>query len=160
MKTCYRCKKKKEENLFYLRKKPNGESYRCSVCYECRNKYEVHTAKASLRNYLLQNMRSRRWFAKKKEVDFTVSFDYLQKLFLHQEGKCAYTKEELDYKINKRVSLDRWDNSKGYIEGNILYCTTRANEIKSNQSLGEFKDWMPKWYKRGKKIIEGFKHEE
>lgn len=36
---------------------------------------------------------------------------------------------------NNRPSLDRFDNSKGYVNGNVKVISTRANTLKSNMSI-------------------------
>lgn len=46
-------------------------------------------------------------------------------------------------------SLDRVDPCKGYIEGNVQVISWRANDLKRNGSLEEFKA-IVEWMKRGK----------
>lgn len=36
-------------------------------------------------------------------------------------------------------SLDRWDNTKGYVPGNVYVISARANTIKSNASASELR---------------------
>lgn len=42
-------------------------------------------------------------------------------------------------RLDCRPSVDRIDNSKGYIKGNIVICSWRANRLKSNASFTEIR---------------------
>ena len=62
-------------------------------------------------------------------------------LFLKQEGKCYYT----DYPITlntrnrpKTASIDRIDNNKGYIEGNVVWCRKDINIMKMDKDIEDF----------------------
>lgn len=160
MKQCIRCKEYKEEDLFYFRKNKKGESYRCKVCKECKNSNQRLRRKASFEAYLKDSMRSRRWSAKIRNITFDLDELYCLWLFNLQGGICPYTKEKLDHTLSRNmnskesISLDRWDCSKGYIKGNVMYISGRANVIKNNQTLTEFEQWMPTWFKTGKQWID------
>lgn len=50
-----------------------------------------------------------------------------------------------DLRTNNSPSIDRFDNSKGYVKDNIQVISWRANHLKSNGTLEEFKqlvNWM------------------
>lgn len=51
-------------------------------------------------------------------------------------------------KSHSAASVDRVDNSIGYLVGNVVLCTTKVNLIKRDVTLDEMKDWMPGWYQR------------
>lgn len=36
-----------------------------------------------------------------------------------------------------RATLDRWDNSKGYVPGNVFVISWRANKLKADATLDE-----------------------
>ena len=77
--------------------------------------------------------------AKKRGIEFNVSMEYLWDLFLSQNKKCAITGDDLNFK--SKVSLDRINSDKGYIEGNVQWTTIQANlskHIMSSQELLEF----------------------
>ena len=70
-----------------------------------------------------------------------MSFDYLDNLWISQEGKCFYTKEKLWFarsKINGNASLDRIDSSLGYIEGNVKFVHKDVNIMKWDFSEERF----------------------
>lgn len=72
--------------------------------------------------------------AKSRSLEITVTPDYIYNLFLLQDGKCALSKIELilpvSQKQNGTASLDRIDNTKGYIEGNLRWVHKKINQIK------------------------------
>jgi hypothetical protein len=43
------------------------------------------------------------------------------------------------YKRSNAPSLDRWDNSKGYIPGNVFVISWRANWLKHDGSVEELR---------------------
>ncbi len=73
-----------------------------------------------------------------KNFEFNVSIEYLWKIFLQQNRKCAFTGEEIFFnktfknKKEKTASLDRIDSSKGYIEENLQWVHKDVNKLKKN----------------------------
>lgn len=87
--------------------------------------------------------------AKKHKWDFDLDRDYLVKLWKKQKGKCAITKVHLTGKPgtrqNKnpyRASLDRINNSKGYIKGNVRWVSHWYNNAKSTWTDKVFEDFV------------------
>ena len=50
------------------------------------------------------------------------------------------TKEDYEYS----PSIDRIDNSKGYIKGNVVSCCKKCNTAKNTMTTEEFKQWIKK----------------
>jgi hypothetical protein len=75
--------------------------------------------------------------------------DYLFFLYVAQMGKCFYTGTELKFNqtISNAISVDRVDQSKGYLEGNVVLTTVKINSVKLDATLEEMRTWMPKWAK-------------
>jgi hypothetical protein len=73
--------------------------------------------------------------------------DYLFFLYIAQMGRCFYTGTELKFNqaISNAISVDRVDQSKGYLEGNVVLTTVKINSVKLDATLEEMKLWMPKW---------------
>lgn len=72
-----------------------------------------------------------------------------------QDGLCFYTFEKLEIlrfrtKEQKAYSpsLDRVNPTKGYTNGNVVWCINKANIVKSNLTLDELSEWIPEWYGR------------
>jgi hypothetical protein len=72
--------------------------------------------------------------AKKRGVHFNLSFKRCKQLLITK--RCYYTGKPFDYKINIRT-FDRVDNSKGYVDDNVVACTKSFNEIKKNLTVDE-----------------------
>lgn len=56
------------------------------------------------------------------------------------------------------VSVDRVDNSVGYVPGNVVLCSYKSNSVKRNLSLMELKSLIPTWYYR--LVMEGLVDDE
>ena len=140
-KRCGKCNNVK--HFLEFRKNKNsafGYSYFCKECDKSRIFYR------DKRKVLLQAAKKR---AKDKNLDFNLDLD---DIILPQ--KCPILDIELKFNTNKvepnSYSIDRIDNSKGYVKGNIQIISFKANTIKSFASLDE----IEKVYHYMKKEIE------
>jgi Probable Zinc-ribbon domain len=77
-------------------------------------------------------------------LEFTITIEYVWKLFLDQNRRCAFTGKELTMwgeKNGKSVgtaSLDRIDSTKGYIDGNVQWIHKELQHMKRNLTDTEF----------------------
>ena len=89
--------------------------------------------------------------ALRRKIEFNVSAEYLYNLWLQQDCICALTGIPIylstslsggnpDWKVIT-ASLDRIDNSKGYVEGNVWWVHKTINRLKNNYSLEELLFW-------------------
>lgn len=86
--------------------------------------------------------------AKKRGLEFSVSPEYLWGMY---DGKCSLTGESISLipaikntnvdwsKIT--ASLDRIDNTKGYVEGNVWWVHKDVNRLKNNYPLDVLYKW-------------------
>jgi hypothetical protein len=77
-------------------------------------------------------------------LDYALTLDYLDKLWIEQDGRCAYTRIPLEFGDNATegtASLDRIDSSEGYIEGNVQFVHKKINRMKWDMSDSEFKNF-------------------
>ena len=93
--------------------------------------------------------------AKERNLEWSLSYEYLWNLFLQQEGRCALSGIDikLSTKINKTnnldrtahtASLDRIDNGLPYIEGNVQWIHKTLNAMRRQYSVEEFVWWCSK----------------
>jgi secreted Zn-dependent insulinase-like peptidase len=77
----------------------------------------------------------------KNRAEVTITVDYLMDIFEKQQGKCALSGVEMTWHKGKilptSISIDRIDNSKGYVEGNVRLVCVVVNAFKSTQTDDE-----------------------
>ncbi len=100
---------------------------------------EIHKGKW---NTYVDNARSR-------DIPFKITIQYVWKLFLEQNRRCALTGEpihmwENGYTKRSTASLDRINNKKGYVKGNVHWVHKCINQIKMAMTLEDFKSWCRK----------------
>ena len=141
------CKKWKSENhelaLSITRQwkednKEYAKDYRLS--YYQDNKEKMVKSQSARRQAfpvkaLLINAKSR---AKKRGIDFNIKAEDLEPFPTH----CPVSKVKLIYVAKGKLqpnsaSLDRFDNTKGYIKGNVCIISHRANMLKRDASVAE-----------------------
>jgi len=83
--------------------------------------------------------------AKHRNIDFDMSLKELRRLM--NRKTCHFTKVKFKPEGQLKMSLDRLDNTKGYIDGNVVACTVAINGLKANATLKEIEQ-----------IFNGIKH--
>ena len=84
--------------------------------------------------------------AKARNKNFTVTIEYLSKMFDSQNGKCAISGLPISFgEVGKNLSnaigtasLDRIDSSIGYVEGNVQWVHKYINSMKNSHSMEYF----------------------
>lgn len=71
--------------------------------------------------------------ARKRNIKFDLSFENF--VIVMSQPTCFYT--GIPYKSAKEISLERVDNSKGYVEDNVVSCNGYINMLKGDLSLEE-----------------------
>jgi len=78
--------------------------------------------------------------SKRKNLEFNLTEEYLESIY-PTEGMCPLLNIALDWDSppyhDNTPSLDRIDNSKGYIKGNVHWVSWRANRLMSNMQPDE-----------------------
>ncbi len=80
----------------------------------------------------------------RRDIPFNLSINYLWKLYLRQNKKCALSGMEISMKYEKdgvtrgTASLDRINNNLGYSIGNVQWVHTDINFMKQDLSQNEF----------------------
>ena len=84
--------------------------------------------------------------AKRRNKIFLLTKDYMMNLWEQQDGKCAISGEILFMPEKAReqrgpkctASIDRIDNSKGYIEDNVQWVLKSVNRMRREYSMEEY----------------------
>lgn len=157
-KICKKCKLEKEMDEFYNAKSfKDGKTYECKVCmtfYRQKNKeknrlYAANRQKTNpekvrkLNNEYWERLdvakkliRQARQRSKRKNIPFNLTES---DLIIPNQCPFLETPFILGKKFNYQYtySLDRIDNNKGYIKGNVQILTMKANNMKNSASLNE-----------------------
>ena len=91
--------------------------------------------------FFISKIKHKNLHRRSKNIEFNLSYEYLDLLWEAQNGRCAYTGEKLDFgrsKISGTASLDRIDSSMGYVEGNVQFVHKDVNIMKWNLSEERF----------------------
>lgn len=75
--------------------------------------------------------------SKRRELEFNITKEYIYNLFIKQKSKCALSGVEITLPTkwkdnNYTASLDRIDNNKGYIQGNVQWLHKHVNIMKNS----------------------------
>ena len=90
--------------------------------------------------------------AKLRGYEFNLTKEYLESIFPLND-LCPILKIKMSKSMQRHssvyssASLDRIDNSKGYIKGNVHFISLKANTMKSDASITElklFSSWVSK----------------
>lgn len=104
-------------------------------------KYDTERNNKYRRGSMIANKRAcAKRHSDKKGIPFELTTTYLKRLLEEQEGRCKYSGVLLGSIGDGYLSpsIDRIDNSKGYIEGNVQWLSWRVNEMKKNMNEGDF----------------------
>ena len=72
--------------------------------------------------------------AKSRGIEFTLTLNDYKTLL--RRKTCPYSGVTLiNHGADNNTSIDRIDNSKGYIKGNVIACEIMANRVKNNMSV-------------------------
>jgi len=105
-----------------------GYGTKCKKCRIPTTKENYH--KTSIESRLLHNAKVR---AIKKGMVFDID---INDIIIQNE--CPVLKKPYIRHTDMAPSLDRIDNSKGYIKGNVVVMSVRANRLKGDYTIDEF----------------------
>jgi hypothetical protein len=109
----------------------------CSSC--AAEKRELATeSKRHYKGFNLREFFSFKLSAKRRGLDWDITESVLDNLWDKQKGFCALTKEPL-VKTPRSWSLDRIDNSKGYVPDNVQLVTKEINMFRGSLDIETFK---------------------
>lgn len=150
---CKKCKQLKPLKQFQYGRKGQKYQYRFSYCNKCRKNQTYLNLNSSTDKFLSDRYNRLKRRAKVRKIKFNITKEYFIKQFHEQKGRCFYTNQPMRCLVGEglsRVSLsvDKVRPEKGYIKGNLVFCTHKVNTIKCDLTLNELKMWIPKWYNK------------
>ncbi len=83
--------------------------------------------------------------AKGRQIQFSVTMQFLWELYLNQNRRCAISGEEIilcPERELRTASLDRIDSSCGYTNSNVQWVHKDVNIMKSSFSMDKFLSWV------------------
>ena len=102
-----------------------------SVCKECRKPLSTANWQKTSEEYKIWSRAKSR--AKKRNLEFLIDVSDIEIPDVCPVFNVPFDKNSNEY----TYSIDRIDHTKGYIEGNIMIISNKANRIKSDASLKE-----------------------
>lgn len=156
------------KNLGVLEQRVNGKSRGCWECRcDCGNMKICFTQSLSVRCikscgcliHIFDRKKNKfdttlvkYWFFRRFEqgaisrnLDFTITQEYISNLFINQNAKCVLSGIDITLPKSSRecgtASLDRIDNTKGYIEGNVQWVHKDINKMKNTHTQDKFIEW-------------------
>ena len=142
-KKCKQCLEVKEDGLFY--KNRNGLHSLCKTCYIERNKSYQKNYRS--KNRFAIRMRTCRARAKEKGLPFDLTEDYLKSIWT---DTCPVFGTPLNIDALKceanHAQLDRVIPALGYVKGNVVWLSQRANRIKDDATLEDL-ERLVTWFK-------------
>jgi hypothetical protein len=85
--------------------------------------------------YIAKKLVQLKQSADSRRIEFSLKFSTVKKLL--NSKVCYYTGKTFTKKGPFSRSIDRVDSSKGYIDGNVVACTTEINTKKTNLTIDE-----------------------
>lgn len=111
-------------------------------------KYTGHLVSSLLANY--------RRNAEKRGVEFDLSRDEFLELIQQNCYLCGAPPCNLRRGKNKSLKyngIDRVDNSKGYVSGNVMPCCWKCNQVKAKMNLADLHQHLRKMVARLKGVL-------
>lgn len=145
---CHSCLEYKEIDEFT----PNGSKtemrkYRRYICNKCEcNRNNENLKKLSdnekFHKCLMMKFYNARDRAKSKNLEFNLTYEFIEQLWFEQNGKCALSNLPMTYllgegRVPTNVSIDKIDKNKGYIKENVQLVCNAVNQIKSDLNEDE-----------------------
>ena len=170
-KTCSVCGDEFPLDHFYLRRDRGKRISRCKKCNGLASKkswskktteerrliyrehgkwFEQQAQGGNLKAIIQHKLCSWKGNAKRKNVPFDLTTDFLINLWKGQKGRCYYTNKELNITSGQgrgditlvsrpdQFSLDRLIPSLGYVRGNVVWCGWLINTMKNLMSEEQF----------------------
>lgn len=122
-KKCNTCSEIRSVELYYKSKRVNGLVNTCKICH--RKRVRSYRKVKGAYNWWYKRLEKIKKRARIKGLEFNLTVDELKKI--KESAECYYCRTKTDV-----ITLERMDNDKGYIIGNVLPVCYICNKLKSN----------------------------
>jgi hypothetical protein len=117
----------------------SGKSTGCIKCSKLNERSSQFTGYEEISGNRFSDIKHK---AIKRNYEFSVTIEYIWNLFLLQERKCALSGVDICFGEKSKdygtASLDRINNEKGYIEGNVQWLHKDINKMKNTHDQNYF----------------------
>ena len=135
------------ERFFHQKKGVNGKIYYGTTCKDCDSIRLKKRYRSSIEKRMSCIFNAVRHRSTKKNIPFNLTEESMLEQYHKQNGLCYYTKEPLVLETGKKsISIDRIVSSKGYINGNVVFCQWIINNMKWDTDYNEFIERCGKIY--------------
>lgn len=150
---CNKCEEVKNLDHFQINRRGKRDQYRYGFCNECRTKRVLENLNSNPTKILRDMFNRLKTRCKTYEIPFNLTFEYYCKIRELQNDLCFYSNNKMELIRGKgfntnTLTVDKVIPERGYIEGNIVFCTKRFNSVKNDLSLDEIRQHMPEWYNK------------
>jgi len=156
---CNICKKcaKGYTNVYYSKNNARLLKYKKEYYKDNREKIRKHSndywqsSMDIFLNYVYRRCKGtakQRLGARRRDVEFEVSFSYIRRLYELNQGRCAISGLTMAHKWSDlmALSIDRIDSKRGYIEGNVQLVCMWANLAKQKFTNDDMKKVLDMYY--------------
>jgi hypothetical protein len=140
LKTCISCEKEKPITEFHKQKQNRlGVDQRCKPCRS------IHQAEQYKEKWFEYFCRGKKSESVQKALPFNLTPEYLKDIWTDTCPVYKVPFVRFDRSSPHSPTLDRIEPSLGYVKGNVVFISARANRIKYDASLTELKlivEWL------------------
>lgn len=120
---------------------------KCKTCFNAINRERRIEYRKDAETFIRSKLASYRNRAKQENIPFNLTADYLIDLWNNQKGLCHYIGEPIDFTLTVPAgthphlatpSLDKLTPSKGYVIGNVVWCSYGINRMKNDLDYDMF----------------------
>lgn len=141
-----------EKKMFFSHYRKNGKEKWCTIkAWENKNNRiinsKINTNKFNAKFPLKALVNSLKSNAKARNLIFEIDHDFIEDLWVKQNGLCFYTK--IPMKLNTiggnnpyQVSINRVNNTIGYTKENTVLCCQSITYMKNHYNVNIFNDFM------------------
>lgn len=142
---CHICGEYFYEEAFQIHNSYSYRNNRDKRCKKCKNSQNKEARTNYSEDQLLKFLIKKRYLesvkrAKEKEIENSISEEYILELYNLQKGKCAISNIDMTYNIDSgrtytNLSIDRKDSKLGYTKSNIQLVCMSVNQLKSDLDM-------------------------